>query len=80
MGSRVIYDFIIMIFFREQRDKLGWGVAGLTFANIGVNQISAILSMLKSIKDLYIKVSDKCREKQKAKIEDCTPKDCTPKD
>jgi hypothetical protein len=31
--------------------------------------------MLKSIKDLYFKVRDKCREKQKAKTEDCTPKD-----
>jgi hypothetical protein len=26
--------------------------------------------MLKSIKDLFVKVRDKCREKKKAKIED----------
>ena len=31
--------------------------------------------MLKSIKDLYFKVRDKCSEKQKAKTEDCNHKD-----
>ncbi len=69
MGTRVTLILFLYNSFSEQRDTLGWVIAGLTFANIAVNQLSAILSMLKSLRDLFIKVRNRCRESKKTQID-----------